>query len=104
MWANCALYNKPGSQVGQVGLAAKRQFEDMWERSKLGEGLRNPRRSTAGQAPSKWEGGDQPRERPAPSSSNRSARPPPVCRMLCTPHGRSGCGTRGFSSSLPIVR
>ena len=81
VWSNCALYNKPTAAVGQAGLNARKHFEELWERSKLGEGLRNPRRSTAGQAPSKWEGDDQPRDQAAPSSSARSARPPPV-RLL----------------------
>ena len=96
VWSNCALYNKPTAAVGQAGLNARKHFEELWERSKLGEGLRNPRRSTAGQAPSKWEGDEQPRDRAAPSSSARSARPPPV-RPLCllSPFPLSSCRCQG---------
>ena len=48
VWSNCALYNKPDSACGRVGIQSRIKFEELWAESGLESGLRHPRRSTAG--------------------------------------------------------
>ena len=101
VWSNCALYNKPTSAVGVVGIQARAKFEELWLKSGMETGLRN-RRSNRG-APARLPGRswlhclcDQlPIRRPARSEQAHHRDALGCCRQtapaLAHRHGIAGC-------------